>query len=743
MKELEHSNIQDELQYIKGVGPKKAEALIKSGLDSIDKILHYFPRGYIERSGSNSIKNLLSALLNKDISLASVKETFLFQSEVTVVGKVIETSSHTFAKNRKLFTVTISDDSMARAKINFWNRVNFFEKLYKKGQLLAISGKPEIDTKRYITFTHPEIELIDPEDTDFFKRGGIIPKYRITEIMSKVFINSKTMRNLQLYLMDGYLLKQVERLPKQILKDLGLPNIRESIKNLHFPETREMLDRSLYRMKFEEMLYYQIALQLKRKKTKSTEMAPVIKEKSEKARLLYDSLPFELTADQKKVLKELDADFRSGLPMNRLLQGDVGSGKTITALLAMLMAIDNDLQTAIMAPTELLAEQHYHTLSKLTESLGVHIVHLTGSQRTASRRDSLYAIETGTANIIVGTHAMFQNEIKYRNLGFIVIDEQHRFGVAQRAELIKLAKNSFESKYLSPHILVMSATPIPRTLSMTVYGDLDISIIKTMPKNRMPIKTKVAFNKDLPMIYEFIKGELEKGRQAYIVYPLVEKSEKLELKSAVEHFELIRDEHLADYKCALLHGQMHWTEKEEIMKRFLAREYQVLVATTVIEVGIDVPNASVMVIENAERFGLSQLHQLRGRIGRGTEQSYCILITKDNFIYPMKRKNDSEMDRSAVIIRLKAMEETLDGFKIAEIDLKLRGPGDMLGTKQSGLPDFNFINIAEDADIIALARTEATNLLETDPKFQELEHKPILEKVRELYLDSGSFIDIA
>jgi ATP-dependent DNA helicase RecG len=429
--------------------------------------------------------------------------------------------------------------------------------------------------------------------------------------------------------------------------------------------------------------------------------------------------------------------------MNGLLQGDVGSGKTIVALLSIMIAIENGCQTVFLAPTEILAEQHFHVIKNYMEGFNINVVQLLGGQKKKIRNDILMDIQSGKANIVVGTHALFESEIEYNQLGLIIIDEQHRFGVAQRAKLKELAKKSFKGEEISPHILVMSATPIPRTLSMTVYGDLDVSIIREKPKNRKAIQTKIVFESQLDFVYEFIRKEIEKGRQAYIVYPLVEKSEKMELKAATEQYERISNEIFPNFKCGLLHGQMFWYEKEDAMKAFLNKEYDILVSTTVIEVGIDVANVTVMLIENSERFGLSQLHQLRGRIGRGSEQSYCFLATKDNYQYALKRFNDKSEDRKAVFIRLKTMEKTDDGFKISEDDLKLRGPGDVLGTRQSGLPAFKFLDLVSDGDLISQARHEAEIILKNDPELNEKNNKILKDEFTKLYLADNNYFDIA
>jgi len=428
--------------------------------------------------------------------------------------------------------------------------------------------------------------------------------------------------------------------------------------------------------------------------------------------------------------------------MNRLLQGDVGSGKTIVAVLAIVYAVDNGFQAAIMAPTEILAEQHFHTFQRYLEPLGITVVQLVGGQKQKLRRELLEQIASGKASVIVGTHALFQQTVEYHRLGLIVIDEQHRFGVMQRAALRERAMQSYQEAAVAPHILVMSATPIPRTLAMTLYGDLDVSIIDEMPKGRKPVATKVVFESDLPALYQFVREQVRQGYQAYFVYPLVEQSEKLQLKSAVEHYEYLQQKIFPDLRIGLLHGQMFWYEKEDVMRAFKNREYDILVATTVIEVGIDVPQATIMVIENAERFGLAQLHQLRGRVGRGAAQSYCFLVTKDHFRYHLAARN-ATAERNATVVRLRTMERTTNGFEIAEVDLQLRGPGDLLGTRQSGLPEFRFVDLVRDGDIISAARREAFAIVERDPQLRTPPYRSLREELLARFQEEMMLLDVA
>ncbi|MGE5479799.1 MAG: ATP-dependent DNA helicase RecG [Chloroflexota bacterium] len=731
-----------ELAYLKGVGPRRAEALMKAGIQSWRDLIFYFPRNYISRTGALGIQQLINKKLNENAESALSDAGYSLREELSVVGKIIQINERNFGRNRSMLELILTDDTGGKCKIVFWNMVKFFKKLYNEGQLLAVSGKGEVTGFKTLEFTHPEIDIIDEDDAELYKEGLILPNYTLTEEMRKSGLNMRLMRQLVAKIVENYAPRIKETLPDYILKRHALPDIKITLKSLHFPENMEEVKRAQRRVKFEEVFQLQLILSLDRNAYKTKERAPVFVEKSPLARELYSTLPFKLTGDQLKALRDITADFRSGSPMNRLLQGDVGSGKTIVALLSTLIAIDSGYQVAFMAPTEILAEQHYATIQKFFEGFGLSIVQLVGGQRKKLREEVIASVSSGTANIVVGTHALFSGEIPYKNLGFVVIDEQHRFGVEQRADLIRLSKRSMENGF-APHILLMTATPIPRTMTMTVYGDLDVSVIKEMPRDRKPIKTKVAYEKDRDEVLEFVKDKLREGRQAYIVYPLVEKSEKLELKAATEHFEELRTEAFGEFSCGLLHGQMQSVDKESVMRDFLAKRYDVLVATTVIEVGIDVANATVMIIEDAERFGLSQLHQLRGRVGRGSEQSYCVLLTKDKHQYQIRRKNADDTDIKALFVRLKTMEETTDGFKIAEIDLKLRGPGDMLGTRQSGLPLFKYVDLAADADIIAEANELAKKIVERDPKLEAAPNKLLKDRISDSIGDALKYYRIA
>jgi ATP-dependent DNA helicase RecG len=529
------------------------------------------------------------------------------------------------------------------------------------------------------------------------------------------------------FAVDGYVDAIQETLPAALLQKLSLIPIQTALRSIHFPESQESLELARRRLKFDELFTMQLMLALRRSQVKIATGGISFDVKSKLARQLVDSLPFKLTHAQMRVIKEIAADMSSSKPMNRLLQGDVGSGKTIVALIAMLIAVENGYQAAFMAPTEILAEQHYLSLKSFLADLPVNARLLTGGQRARLREDVLEDVRRGSAQLIIGTHALIQESVEYARLGLAVIDEQHRFGVAQRVALVGKGKVDGE---LSPRpdILVMTATPIPRTLSLTIYGDLDVSVIDEMPSNRKPVRTSVRFESERSSVYRFVGEQIGMGRQVYIIYPLIEESEKVDLKAATESYEMLKTTVFTGRNVGLIHGRMPTEEKDSVMSAFKKGELDILVSTTVIEVGIDIPNATVMIIEHAERFGLSQLHQLRGRVGRGSEQSYCLLIAPDWMRGPLSSTRASgdlygnEDEKQKAVKRLSTMLETLDGFKIAEIDLEIRGPGDFFGTRQSGLPELQIANLITDKDLLSIARTEAFDLIERDPHLRLTEH---------------------
>jgi ATP-dependent DNA helicase RecG len=732
------------LQYLKGVGPRRAEALASEGLVSYHDVVMYVPRAYVDRRTMSSIAQLRDLLRgSSEIQTADASAQFAMQKQVSLVARVARAEKKTVGKGRTMLQVDLVDDSRALLQLVFWNQISYYSKLLQPDHTFVVHGLPQFEARwNTLSMHHPELELVDEEEIEQFGTGAILPRYRITQGMANVGITMRLMRSIVDQCLEKATSELVDPLPAALVAERSLVPKAEALRSLHHPENHGIIQRAQRRMKYEELFLFELLLAARRRSRKRPERGIPMQSQSQRARALLDRLPFDLTAAQKRVIREIVADMTSGTPMNRLLQGDVGSGKTVVALLCMLNAVDNGFQTLIMAPTEILAEQHFHGIQRmLGVDHGMNVVQLVGSQRKKARASVLEQIASGNAQIVVGTHAMFESDVVYNKLGLIVIDEQHRFGVAQRAELKRLGQNSHGEMPRTPHILVMSATPIPRTLSMTLYGDLDSSVIDQLPAQRKPIKTHVVFESKMQDVFGFVRSEVALGRQAYIVYPLVERSEKIDAKSAVEHYEDLCSTVFHDLRVGLLHGQMGWNEKEDVMRAFLNRDFDILVSTTVIEVGIDVPNATVMLIENAERFGLSQLHQLRGRVGRGGEQSYCFLATKDHFKYQMNRAANAE-DMAKAPIRLKTMEETTDGFRIAEVDLRLRGPGDVMGTRQSGVPDFRFADLVTDGELIAQTRADAFGVLDSDPQLRQDGHRLLRQELLRMF-DESSMSSVA
>ena len=552
---------------------------------------------------------------------------------------------------------------------------------------------------------HPEMETLKNYEKSL--RPAMQPVYPSTELLSSRGISNRVLYNLMENLFSDSQNYIIETLPKNILETLKLLSKKEALSNIHFPQNQHLLSRAQYRLKFEEFFYIQLQLIRKNLLHKAKIKGYPFSKIGDNFNLFYKNyLPFKLTNAQKRVIKEIRSDLGSFAQMNRLLQGDVGSGKTIVALMSVLIAIDNGFQACLMAPTEILSVQHYNGLVELCKYLNISIYILTGSTKASDRKKIHEKLENGEINLLIGTHALLEDKVKFRNLGLAIIDEQHRFGVAQRSKL-------WHKNTLPPHILVMTATPIPRTLAMSIYGDLDISIIDELPPGRKEIKTVHRFDANRLRVFKFVRDEISKGRQVYIVYPLIQESEALDYKDLMDGFESIsREFHKPTYQISIVHGKMKAKDKEFEMNRFLKGETQIMVATTVIEVGVNVPNASVMIIESAERFGLSQLHQLRGRVGRGADQSYCILMTSHKL---------SENAKT----RIKTMAKTSDGFEIAEVDLKLRGPGDLMGTQQSGVLNLRIADIVKDHDILNIARNAAIDILKSDPSLSLSENLPV------------------
>lgn len=741
------------LQYLRGVGPRKAAVLASLGIHSITDLLYYFPRNYLDRSHVTRIGDL-RRFLSRDHDAKH-------PSDITVVGQVLSMNVLRGRGGRRRFVLLLADESGTSIDCVFFGGIQWFQKMFRVGEVLAVSGRPRLFRGR-IQFIHPEFDRLSIEEGEegevdwstALNTGAIIPQYRSTEEAKRVRLDSRGLRRLVKSAVAEKLDLLQETLSQPVMAKHQLLPLTKAIRAIHFPATWEELYQAQRRLKFEELFYLQLLLAYRKREVKLDRQGIAFNVKSKLARQLVDSLPFELTRSQKRVIREIAEDMASPRPMNRLLQGDVGSGKTIVALIAMLIAIENGYQTAFMAPTEILAEQHFSTLKDFLRRVPVGIRLLTGGQSRKHsgrlRRDVLKDVSNGSAQIVVGTHALIQEGVEFNKLGLVVIDEQHRFGVLQRAELRQKALTSSQ-RPINPDVLVMTATPIPRTLAMTAYGDLDVSIIDEMPKYRKAIQTILKYDTQRAEVYDFVRNEVSKGRQAYIVYPLIEESEKMDLQAATKNFEILRDKVFNDLNLELLHGRMPTEVKDAVMNEFKMGKIDILVATTVIEVGIDVPNATVMVIENAERFGLAQLHQLRGRVGRGTEQSYCVMVAKKSVFSPdssspleesfgqvemsSEEALAAEAERKKAEVRLKTILNTTDGFQIAEVDLKLRGPGEFFGTKQSGLPELRIANITTDADILKIARKEAFRIVLEDPELRRPENRPIRDHFLQRYKD--------
>lgn len=683
-----------EIKYLKGVGPKKAD-ILKSELkvENLEDMLYVFPFRYIDRSKFYKISQI-------DSNMAYVQIKGTLQSLRTAgEGKSSRISG-------------IFSDGESTIELVWFKGVKYIADQLKIGHEYVLFGKPNFYNGQ-INFVHPELESANSAEA---KRtlGGLQGVYNTTEKMKNNFLTTKGVQNIIINIMQTHMANYQlpETLPNYLLEKLKLPTLDTCIRNLHFPKDKQLLEKCQFRMKFEELFYIQLQL-LRRNLLQSKKAGFAFTTIGRYFNTFFrDYIPFELTGAQKRVIKEVWADMKGGKQMNRLLQGDVGSGKTLVAVMCSLMALDNNFQACIMAPTEILATQHYASISQMLKPLSIQVRLLTGSTRTAERREIHENLENGTVQLLIGTHALLEDKVKFHNLGLAIIDEQHRFGVAQRAKL--WAKN-----ICPPHVLVMTATPIPRTLAMTLYGDLDVSVIDELPPGRQPIKTIHRTETNRLGIYDFVKKEIAKGRQVYIVYPLIKESEALDFQNLEAGYQQLKGIFPEpQYHISMVHGQLPAAEKEEEMQKFVSGQTQILVATTVIEVGVNVPNASVMIIESAERFGLSQLHQLRGRVGRGAEQSYCILITSNK-----QAKNTRE--------RMEIMTTSTDGFEISEADLRLRGPGDLEGTQQSGMPfELHIADLARDGQVLQVARDTARLILNNDPDLSTNENFILKEQLQ-------------
>jgi ATP-dependent DNA helicase RecG len=674
------------IEYLKGVGPQRAELLKKElQIFTYKDLLQLYPFRYVDKTKFYKITELQIGV--SDIQIVGVITRFELQGE-----------------GRKRRLKAIFKDDTGSMELVWFKGLKWVKENYKLRKKYVIFGKPNMYGGQF-TMSHPDIESLEEYKKSF--QAGLQAVYPSSEKLSGVNLNSKGISKLIKNLLEQSFSQIKENLSDTLLDELKLMPRKQALVHIHFPKNAKYLEQARRRLKFEELFYIQLNLlsqKVGRKKQMLSYPFPEIGTFFN--RFYKEKLPFELTGAQKRVLKEIRTDVHSGWHMNRLVQGDVGSGKTMVALMAMLIANDNGFQACLMAPTEILANQHYMGLRELLEGIDVRIALLTGSSKAKHRREVHEALESGEINILVGTHALLEDKVKFKNLGFAIVDEQHRFGVAQRAKLWKKNKRP-------PHVLVMTATPIPRTLAMTLYGDLDVSVIDEMPPGRKPVTTYHKYDSNRLSIFNFMKAEIAKGRQIYIVYPLIDESASMDYKDLMDGYESIqRAFPKPDYRISIVHGKMKAADKDYEMERFVNGETQIMVATTVIEVGVNVPNASVMIIESSERFGLSQLHQLRGRVGRGADQSYCILMSSHKLSKEAR-------------FRLETMVKTTNGFDIADADLKLRGPGDMMGTRQSGVLDLKIADLANDSRVLKAAREVAIRLLEEDPQLQKNENAPI------------------
>ncbi len=696
------SIFENNITYLKGVGPKKAEILNKElGIVVFNDLLNYFPFRYVDKSKVYKVSDIVSD-----------NTYFQLVGQISNLVKVGD-------KRARYITATFTDDSGSIGLV--WFRgLQWVSNRFKPSQKYVIFGKPSVFKNRF-NFVHPEVEDYDEE---LFKTSGhrLEGIYSSTEKLKNAGLGSRGISKLQKELLNQCSNKIVETLPDYLVTKYVLLDRKQAMMNIHFPIDTEIVSRARERLKFEELLYVQLQLLQQKNALNRKITGQVFNVVGNNFNEFYNkNLPFILTGAQKRVIKEIRANMKTGYQMNRLLQGDVGSGKTLVALMCMLLAMDNGFQSCIMAPTEILANQHYNSISNMLRNMDVQVELLTGSTKRKKRTSIHQSLLDGTLHLLIGTHAVIEDTVKFNNLGFVVIDEQHRFGVAQRAKLWRKNK-------IPPHVLVMTATPIPRTLAMTVYGNLDVSIIDELPPGRKPVKTIHFFEKSRLRLLGFMRDQIKQGRQIYIVYPLISESEKVDLKNLMDGYaNMLHDFPMPEYQVSVLHGRMKAEDKEFEMQRFVEGKTDIMVSTTVIEVGVDVPNASVMIIENAERFGLSQLHQLRGRVGRGADQSYCILMSS----YKLSAEGRK---------RLEIMVETTDGFKIAEADLQLRGPGDLQGTQQSGVLDFKIASLVHDTELISLTRNVAEKILLHDPSLGSSENillKSQLEQIRRVKRNWG------
>ncbi len=667
-----------DVQYLKGVGPKKGDVLKQNGIMTVFDLFYYVPRKYLDRSLITPLDQISEGM------------------SVTVIGTIA--AFGIVRRRRNIFTVII-ENNHAELELVWFSGYKYLDSAFSIGDIICVSGT----VKRYgrLHIPHPEFEIVGSENDDTIHTGRLIPVYPENGQLKKIGLHSRGLRRIIKPALDHLALNPCETIPDKWRREYGLYDLTKAIYQIHFPEKMETADSGRQRLAFEELFYLELILAGRKNNRRENANGISIGPPKKLGRKLLNNLGFELTKAQKKVLNEIYGDMSANFQMSRVIQGDVGSGKTIVAVLAMLGAVESGFQAAIMAPTEILAEQHYFSMSKILNPLGIELALITGSIKGARRKAVLEAIYSGESSVVIGTHALIQKKIEFKNLGFVVIDEQHKFGVAQRGDLL--------SKGVSPDILVMSATPIPRTLAMTIYGDLDISVIDEMPPGRAAVITKHVPEDKRDSMYDFIRKTINDGQSAYIIYPLVEETEKSDLKAATEGYEHLKENVFPKLRLGLLHGRMKGDEKQKVMSDFRDNKLDIVIATTVVEVGLDIPSATIMVIEHAERFGLSQQHQLRGRVGRSGMKSYCFLLTG------AKVSEDGAK-------RIEALTEISDGFKISEIDLQLRGPGELLGTRQHGLPELRVADLT-DTRLISLARRLAFDMIGEDPFLKSKENR--------------------
>ncbi len=650
------------------IGEKRRKALTSVGVSTLEDLLYYVPRTYLDRSSVKLIGQLVVG------------------EECTVVGEVRKVQVIPTRNKRKILKIEIADSS-GLITLNWFRGIEWVSKAFEVGDLVSVFGKVEFF--RGNTMTHPDFDFIGKQDA--FNTGAVIPVYPLTQDLRKAGLSSRAFRKLFSRLLEQLSPEILDPIPRSVLDEHKLMPFLKAIRELHFPDDIAFLQKAKHRFKYQEAFMFQSVVELRRRKFKAHPNGAKCEKAGQLLTRMYENLPFDPTNAQKRVVKEIYEDLKAEHPMNRLLQGDVGCGKTLVAAMSAAIMTANGYQTAIMAPTEILATQHYESFKNEFDRIGVKCCLLTGKTPKKQRELLLLEIQAGRIPIVIGTHALIQKDVHFNDLGLVIIDEQHRFGVDQRGALIK--------KGPPPHTLAMTATPIPRTLSMTLYGDMDVSVIDEMPKGRKPVRTKLVTPSRLPSIYEFFDKEVDAGRQIYVVYPLIAESEKMDLQAVEKGYKELK-EYFPHISVAMLHGKTKKDEKKSIMNAFIANEIGILVSTTVIEVGVNNPNASVMLIENAERFGLSQLHQLRGRVGRGTQESWCILVQRNN-----------SPDSTA---RLRIMEKTSDGFVISEEDMKQRGQGDIFGARQHGMPEMKFINMFTDRKYMEQARISAAAIFNED-----------------------------